>query len=278
MLNWIGSPSGWIALITLSVLEIVLGIDNIVFVSILSGKLPKGEQAKGMKLGLILAIIPRVVLLLAIGWIISLNQPLFNLPFPETDHELLEKGQKLIGITGQDLVFIIGGLFLLYKSVKEIHHKLEGTDDEAPQVSAAKTAFVSIMLQIMLVNVIFSLDSVITAVGMVEPSKVGGTTSAVTIMIGAVLVSTAVMLGFAIPVSKFIEKHPTIKMLALGFLILIGVNLLGEGFHQHIPKGYTYFAMVFAIVVELLNIRSQKGKPVLLHEKQFDTPEVDEVK
>lgn len=273
MLNWLGSANGWIALITLSLLEIVLGVDNIVFVSILSGKLPKGQQARGMKIGLILAIIPRVLLLMAIGWIISLNKPIVVLPIPEPDHELVAKGITNLGITGQDLVFIIGGLFLLYKSVKEIHHKLEGAEEEGPNVSKAGAAFASIMIQIMLVNVVFSLDSVITAVGMVEPNKVGGTAAAITIMVGAVLVSTGIMLAFATPVSKYIEKHPTIKMMALAFLILIGVNLLGEGFHQHIPKGYTYFAMGFAMLVEILNIRMQKSKPVQLREAAFDEPE-----
>ncbi len=255
-MEWLSNPQVYIALITLTILEIVLGVDNIVFLTILSGKLPADQQEKGRKTGLILAVIPRVALLLTIGWIIRLNTPLFHLPFPETDKE---HGTGDMGITGQNLVFILGGLYLMYNSVKEIHHKLESKGGETEETESTGTVtFGGIMLQIMAVNVVFSLDSVITAVGMVEPARVGGNPIAIGVMIGAVLLSTLVMLGFAGPVGQYVEKHPTVKMLALSFLILIGVNLLGEGFHQHIPKGYTYFAMAFAIGVEMLNLRVRK--------------------
>lgn len=264
---WVGSPTGWIALLSLSALEIVLGIDNVVFLSILVSKLPADQHPKAMRVGMILAVIPRVLLLLAIGWVISLNTPLITLPIVEPDTELFANGQKLLGITGQDLVFIVGGIFLIYKSVKEIHHKLEGKEDDSPK-SAAKS-FVQIIPTILIINIVFSLDSVITAVGMVDGSKVGGNNSAVVIMILGVLVSTAVMVLFASAIAKFVDKHPTIKMLALSFLILIGVNLIAEGLHQHIPKGYTYFAMTFAVLVEMLNIRMGRSAPVQLNEPDF---------
>lgn len=268
MFDWLGNPTAWVGLLTLTILEIVLGIDNIVFISILTGKLPKDQQEKGMKTGLILAVIPRVLLLLGIGWVMSLNTPLFNLPIAEPDPEMAKKFGANIGITGQDLVFLLGGLFLLFKSVKEIHHKLEGPEQHGPSGGAGKVgaAFGAIMVQLMLVNVVFSLDSVITAVGMIDAEKIGSQQGAVTIMIMAVLLSTLAMLVFAGPVSRFVETHPTVKMMALAFLILIGANLLGEGFHQHIPKGYTYFAMGFAVAIEMLNIRMAKGKPVKLNE------------
>lgn len=265
MFEWVGIPNAWVGLLTLTLLEIVLGIDNVVFISILTGRLPLAQRARGMRIGLILAVVPRVLLLLAIGWVMGLNQPLFDIPFmPEHDPHLLEMGRSVVSITGQDLVFLIGGLFLVYKSVKEIHHKLEGAD-EVSTGKVVAASFMGVMGMVMLVNVVFSLDSVITAVGMIEGPKVGGPQAAVTIMILAVLLSTVAMIAFATPVAAFVERHPTVKMLALSFLILIGVNLLAEGFHQHIPKGYTYFAMAFAVCVEMLNLRLRKGgEPVHL--------------
>lgn len=265
MFDWFGNANAWIGLVTLTILEVVLGIDNVVFISILTGRLPEAERPKGMRTGLILAIIPRVLLLLAIGWVMTLNQPLFHVPFvAESDPELLRRGESVVGITGQDLVFLLGGLFLVYKSVKEIHHKLEGAE-EGGENKGKVGGFLAVMGMVMLVNIVFSLDSVITAVGMIEGPKVGGNQAAVTIMITAVLLSTVAMLAFATPVARFVEKHPTVKMLALSFLILIGVNLLAEGFHQHIPKGYTYFAMAFAVAVEMLNLKLRKsGTPVHL--------------
>lgn len=272
MFDWISHPDGWIALLTLSVLEVVLGIDNVVFVSILTGRLPQERQAQGMRCGLILAIIPRVLLLLTIGLVMRLNQPLFHLPVPETDPEALRRGSTQLGITGQDLVFLLGGLFLIYKSVKEIHLKLEGCEDEVQPQSHAGS-FVQVMSMVFVVNIVFSLDSVITAVGMVEPTRVGGSSAAIAIMILAVLVSTLMMLGFATPVAHFVERHPTVKVLALSFLILIGINLLAEGLHQHIPKGYTYFAMAFALGVEMLNLRVRRSEPVMLHEARLSKPD-----
>lgn len=253
-MTWFTNPQVYIALTTLTILEIVLGVDNIVFLTILSGKLPPDQQEKGRKTGLLLAVIPRIVLLLVIGLIMRLNTPLFYTPFPETEKEL---GTGNMGITGQNLVFIVGGLYLIYNSVKEIHHKLEGANNEE-ESKPGTASFAAIMLQIMGINVVFSLDSVITAVGMVTPAQVGGYNIAISVMIGAVVLSTLVMLLFARPVGLYVEKHPTVKVLALSFLILIGVNLLGEGFHQHIPKGYTYFAMAFAIGVEMINLRVRK--------------------
>lgn len=270
MLDWITRPAGWIALVTLTLLEVVLGIDNVVFLSILVNKLPEPMQKAAMKKGLGLAVLPRVLLLLGIGWVISLNQALFTLPIPESDPELIAKGATQLGITGQDLVFILGGLFLLYKTVKEIHHKLEGTEEDLQDSKGKVSTFMQIVPTVLIINIVFSLDSVITAVGMVEPSKVGGNSAAVLIMILGVILSTLMMLLFAAPVARFVEKHPTVKMLALSFLILIAVNLLGEGFHQHIPKGYTYFSMVFAMAVESLNLRVRPGKVVELHEQKFE--------
>jgi predicted tellurium resistance membrane protein TerC len=236
----------WIGLLTLTILEIVLGVDNVIFIAILAGKLPVEQQQKGRQWGLIISVIPRVLMLLGIGAIISLEKaPLFDLPFV--------KG----GITGKDLVLILGGLFLLWKATKEIHHKLEGTDEHVTAGKAAVVTFGSVMAQMALINVVFSVDSVITAVGMVRQ---------VWVMIAAVLLSIAFMFLFADPVGRFVESHPTVKMLALAFLLLIGANLIIEGLHQHIPKGYTYFAMAFSAGVEMLNLRLRKPRdPVRLH-------------
>lgn len=250
--SWINSPVGWIALFTLTLLEIVLGIDNVIFISILSGKLPVEQRAKARQLGLMLALITRVLLLLSIAWIAKLTTPLFELPLAWTG-----MGEEQRGISGRDIILIVGGLFLLAKSVHEIHHKLEGHDDPAQAGVAA--SFTAVIAQILVLDVVFSLDSVITAIGMADN---------VTVMILAVMIAIGFMLMFAGPISNFVEKHPTVKMLALSFLLLIGMTLVAEGFEQHIPKGYIYFAMAFAVMVELLNLRLRKPSdtPVKLHE------------
>ena len=229
----LSQSSTWTGLITLTLLEIVLGVDNIVFITILAGKLPKDMQGKARRTGLILAVIPRVLLLLGIGFLVRWTNPLFT---------VFEQGFSL-----KDVVLIAGGLFLIYKSVKEIHGKLEGEEEEK-DVKAANT-FGATMVQMLLLNIVFSFDSVITAVGMAK---------AIEVMIGAVILSTLLMLGFAKAVGNFVEKHPTVKMLALSFLLLIGTNLIADGLGYHIPKGYTYFAMAFAVVVEMLNLRLRK--------------------
>jgi predicted tellurium resistance membrane protein TerC len=234
-MDWLSSPETWIALVTLTVLEIVLGIDNIIFISILAGRLPASEQAKARRLGLLLAMVMRVGLLFSLAWIIRLTQPLFSI----RAHE----------ISGRDLILILGGLFLLGKSTHEIHDKLEG--DEAEREGRAAASFAGVLVQIMLLDIVFSLDSVITAVGMVDE---------LAIMIAAVIVAVGLMMVAAGPISSFVERHPTVKMLALSFLLLIGLSLLLEGFDQHIPKGYIYFAMGFAVFVEMVNLRVRQGK------------------
>ncbi|MCA9838639.1 MAG: TerC family protein [Trueperaceae bacterium] len=238
---WTSDPNAWIALLTLTILEIVLGIDNIIFISILSGKLPPSEQGRARTLGLALAMLMRILLLFSIAWVVRLTNPLF---------EILGRG-----ISGRDLILLGGGLFLLYKATHEIHQKLEG--EEAHGTERKAVSFSGVIIQIMLLDIVFSLDSVITAVGMADELAV---------MILAVIIAVGIMLFAAGPVSKFVEDHPTVKMLALSFLLLIGMSLVAEGFHYHIPKGYIYFAMGFSIVVELLNLRlSKKGTPVKLH-------------
>ncbi|HSG71922.1 MAG TPA: TerC family protein [Planctomycetaceae bacterium] len=239
-MEWITSPEIWVAFFTLTMLEIVLGIDNIVFISILAGKLPQNQQAKARTIGLSLAMVTRILLLLMISWIIKLVDPLFEL-----------FGQE---ISGKDLILIGGGLFLVAKSTTEIHHKLEG--DERAEVKGTGVTFGGVIFQILLLDVVFSLDSVITAVGMVK--EIG-------VMIAAVVVAVGVMLFSAGPISAFVEKHPTVKMLALSFLLLIGVTLIAEGFEQHISKGYIYFAMGFSIFVEMLNLRMRKSERKPLH-------------
>lgn len=250
--SWINSPAGWVALLTLTLLEIVLGIDNVIFISILSGKLPVEQRAKARQLGLTLALVTRILLLLSIAWIARLTTPLFELPLA-----WLGMGAEQRGISGRDIILITGGLFLLAKSVHEIHHKLEGHEDPAQAGVAA--SFTAIIAQILVLDVVFSLDSVITAIGMADN---------VTVMILAVMIAIGFMLAFAGPISNFVEKHPTVKMLALSFLLLIGMTLVAEGFEQHIPKGYIYFAMAFAVMVEMLNLRLRKpgDKAVKLHE------------
>lgn len=239
-MEWLSDPNIWLGLITLTILEIVLGIDNIVFISILSGKLPQDQRPRARRVGLALALIMRVLLLLSISWVMGLTAPLLTIVGRE--------------ITGRDLILFLGGGFLIFKSVREIHEKLEGEPGHALPSTGA--TFGSVIFQIMLLDLVFSLDSVITAVGMVQ---------SVAIMVAAVLIAVAFMLVFVNPISDFVEKHPTVKMLALAFLILIGVNLIAEATGNHIPKGYTYFAMAFSVVVELLNLRMKaKAAPVHL--------------
>ena len=247
-MDWITDPQIWISLLTLTALEIVLGIDNIIFISILAGKLPAEQQPKARKLGLMLALITRILLLMSLTWIMGLTTPLFTLP-------LLQ-----VGVSGRDLVLLIGGLFLIWKSVREVHEKLEEEDGHATG-SRSRASFAGVIVQILLLDIVFSLDSVITAVGMADN---------IWVMIAAVVIALGVMLVFAGKISDFVNQHPTLKMLALSFLILIGVTLLGEGLHFHIPKGYIYFSMAFAFAVEMLNLKlrskQKKQKPVELHQ------------
>jgi len=242
-LEWITDPNYLIAFLTLTILEIVLGIDNIIFISIVSGKLPENVQPKARIVGLALAMIMRIILLLSLVWIMKLTTPLFEILSQE--------------ISGRDLILIVGGLFLIGKSTFEIHDKLEG--EEGSKSAKIYPSFSNVIIQIILLDIVFSLDSVITAVGMVD--KIG-------VMISAVIVAVIFMMIFASPISNFVHKHPTIKILALSFLILIGLSLVTEGFDQHISKGYIYFAMAFSVFVEMLNIkvRGRKEKPVKLKE------------
>ena len=234
-MEWLNDPDAWIGLVTLTVLELVLGIDNIVFISILSGKLPAHEQKNARLIGLSLAMLMRILLLLSITWIMGLTRPLFTIAGFE--------------VTGRAMILIGGGLFLLVKSTHEIHDQMEeDVHRQAPVVAS----FFAVLVQISLLDIVFSLDSVITAVGMVDE---------ILIMIIAVVLSIIVMMVFAGPVSGFVQRHPTIKMLALSFLLLIGMNLVAEGVGFHIPKGYTYFAMAFALFVEMLNFKMRSRKP-----------------
>jgi predicted tellurium resistance membrane protein TerC len=250
-MDWIAQPEIWISLLTLTVLEIVLGIDNIVFISILAGKLPPEQQGKARQTGLMLALITRILLLCGLAFMVKLTKPIFEIPTLGILHEPH-------GVSGRDLILILGGLFLLWKSTHEIHDKLEGEDGEVSSRVAPK--FVNVIVQILLLDVVFSLDSVITAVGMARHLGV---------MIAAVIIALVFMLFFAGRISDFIHRHPTLKMLALSFLLLIGCALVAEGFHKEIPKGYIYFAMAFSVGVEALNLRmraKQKPKPVELHQ------------
>jgi len=244
--EWMAHPAAWMSLLTLTLLEIVLGIDNLIFISILSGKLPQEQQSKARRMGLALALVTRILLLLSISWVMSLRNPLWHV-------EIL--GWALPN-TGKALVLAVGGIFLVYKSVKEIHEKLEGVDGGSSP--AAAPSFTGVVIQILLLDIVFSLDSVITAVGMAQH---------VPVMVAAVVVAMIVMLAFVDSIGGFVEKHPTVKMLALSFLILIGTLLLAEGFDQHIPKGYVYFAMAFAVGVEMLNLQLRKrAESVKLHQ------------
>lgn len=239
----LSSPEAWIAFATLTALELVLGIDNIIFISILVDKLPKERREFARRLGLFMAMFMRIGLLLVLAWIVGLVQPLFT---------VFDKG-----FSGRDLILLGGGLFLIWKSTSEIHQSLEGSEDHGPS-SAVKATFAAIILQIMIVDLVFSLDSIITAVGMVDDVR---------IMIAAVIVSVALMMLFAGPIGRFVSDHPTIKMLALSFLVVVGVVLVAEGFGNHVPKGYVYFGMAFSLTVEMLNIRMRKraAKPVQLN-------------
>ena len=236
MIELLSQPQAWVSLLTLTLLEIVLGIDNIVFISILAGKLPQSQQAKARKIGLALALITRLILLCGLAWMVKLTAPLFHV----MQHP----------VSGRDLILLLGGLFLLGKATHEIHDKLEGFDGgKSKRVTAT---FRSVIIQIMLLDIVFSLDSVITAVGMVDE---------IAIMITAVVIAMGVMLVFVDTVSSFIDKHPTFKILALSFLLLIGFVLVMEGLHKEVPKGYIYFAMAFSFGVELINIRIRKKNP-----------------
>ena len=239
--GWTASAEGWIALATLTILEIVLGIDNIVFISILAGKLPVEDRARARKIGLSLAMFIRIALLWSITWVMRLTTPWF-----------VAFGNE---ISGRDMILLVGGLFLIAKSTHEIHEKLEGEEGHGSAKAAA--SFVGIIIQILLLDIVFSLDSVITAVGMAEHLSV---------MMLAVIIAVAIMLWSSSAISDFVDRHPTVKMLALSFLLLIGVSLIGEGLDQHIPKGYIYFAMGFSIFVEMINLRIRsRTVPVHLH-------------
>lgn len=243
MLHLLTDPEAWIAFVTLTALELVLGIDNIIFITILVDKLPAEKRQFARRLGLFLAMFMRIGLLLILSWIVGLTAPMF----------------RLIGqdISGRDLILIGGGLFLLWKSTKEIHQLLEGEAGEASR--AVSATFGAVILQIMIIDLIFSLDSIITAVGMVN---------VIAVMIAAVVASVGLMMVFAAAIGRFVSAHPTIKMLALSFLVVVGVALIADGFEHHVPRGYIYFAMAFSVSVEMLNIRMRKKamKPVQLHE------------
>ncbi len=241
-MDWITDPQIWISLVTLTGLEIVLGIDNIIFISILAGKLPQEQQAKARQTGLMLALITRIALLCSLAWMVKLTAPLFEV--------------FSFAVSGRDLILLGGGLFLIVKSTTEIHEKLEGAEHTSTPKGKAK--FNAIIVQILLLDIVFSLDSVITAIGMANQLGV---------MIAAVVIALIVMLKYSGVVSDFVHKHPTLKMLALSFLLLIGVTLVAEGTHQHVNKGYIYFAMAFSFVVEVLNLKlHKKSTPVELHD------------
>lgn len=245
-MEWIADPQAWIALLTLTVLEIVLGIDNIIFISILSGRLPPEQRARGRTIGLAGAMLTRILLLASLAWVARLTVELFTV----AGH----------AITARDLVLVGGGLFLLAKATFEIHHSLEGGAEH--EMGRRKVSFAAVIAQIMVLDLVFSLDSVITAIGMAEHLAV---------MITAVVVAVAVMMAAAGPISRFVEGHPTVKMLALSFLLLVGMSLVAEGFGQHLNKGYIYFAMGFSVLVEMLNLRlrgRETGPPVQLHRSE----------
>jgi len=247
--GWMSDPNGWVGLLTLASLEIVLGVDNIIFISILAGTLPPALQPRARKLGLFGAFFTRILLLLSIAWIVKLTRPLFSV----FGH----------GISGRDLILVLGGLFLIAKATYEIHHKLEG-EEHSDQGKRAMKSLTAVVAQIMVVDIVFSLDSVITAVGMVDD---------VSLMITANVIALVLMLAAAGSIGAFVDRHPTVKMLALSFLVLIGTNLVAEGFGVHVPKGYTYFAMGFSVAVEMLNLKLRKKseKPVELRGRDYET-------
>jgi len=246
-MNWFTDPQVWMALVTLTALEIVLGIDNIIFISIQASKLPVHQQEKARLVGLGLAMFIRIALLFSLTWLMGLTAPLFTVTGTE--------------ISGRDLILISGGLFLIWKSTMEIHEKLEG--DETISSARVGVTFGAVIVQILLLDIVFSLDSIITALGMA---------SQLAIMVTAVVIAVAFMMLFSGKISAFVEKHPTIKMLALSFLLLIGVALIGDGFDMHIPKGYIYFAMAFSVLVEMLNLRMRSVNPVKLHQPHLEGP------
>lgn len=252
-MEWITDPQAWVALVTLTALEIVLGIDNIIFISILVGRLPPERRDLARRLGLGLAMGTRILLLLSLAWMMGLVEPWFTV----LDHE----------ISGRDVILIGGGLFLLWKSVHEIHVGLEGAEEDRTVKTAVKASFGAILVQIAIIDIVFSLDSVITAVGMVDH---------VAIMVIAIVIAVGIMMVAAKPIGEFVDRHPTIKMLALSFLILVGVALIAEGLEFHIPKGYIYFAMAFSVAVEMLNIRMRTkraaAEPVRLHKSFSEDP------
>jgi predicted tellurium resistance membrane protein TerC len=237
--DWVTNPEVWIALVTLTALEIVLGVDNIIFISIVAGRLPKAKQSRARRMGLLAAMLMRIGLLFSLSWLSKLTAPLVTVAGRE--------------ISGRDLILIAGGMFLLAKSTWEIHENLEGEPEDAPR-GAVPSSFAALIVQIMLLDIVFSLDSVITAIGMARQLAV---------MVAAVVIAVGVMMWASKPIVEFVDRHPTVKMLALSFLILIGVSLVAEGFGQHIPKGYIYFAMAFSVFVEMINLRLRKvSEPV----------------
>jgi len=236
-MNWLTDPETWIALVTLTSLEVVLGIDNIIFISILAGRLPREQQARARTMGLAVAMLSRIALLFSLASVMRLTAPWFSV-----------FGRD---ISGRDLILIVGGLFLLAKSTHEIHEKVEGHGEGS--INRAAASFAGVLFQILLLDVVFSLDSVITAIGMADE---------IAIMVAAVMIAVGFMMVFAGAVSNFVERHPTVKMLALSFLLMIGLSLVAEGFGQHIPKGYIYFAMAFSIFVEMLNLRVRHPAPI----------------
>jgi predicted tellurium resistance membrane protein TerC len=244
MIELLTDPAAWTAFFTLTALELVLGIDNIVVISILADRLPAERREWARRTGLFLAMFMRIGLLLVLSWIIGLTRPLFSILSQE--------------ISGRDLILIAGGLFLLWKSTKEVHQLLEGKKGEAS--SRVPSTFGGVIIQIILIDAVFSLDSIITAVGMVDE---------ISIMVAAVIASVALMMLFATPIGRFVSEHPTVKMLALSFLFVIGIALIADGFDHHVPKGYIYFAMAFSVCVEILNLRLRKrtARPVELHER-----------
>jgi len=250
-MEFLFSAESWAALLTLTLLEIVLGIDNIVFISILSGKLPEHQRQRARTLGLALAMGTRILLLLSLTWIMRLTRPFFTIGPQE--------------VSGRDLILLVGGLFLLWKSTHEIHERLEGQAEAVRKAGRKANTMASVLTQIALLDIIFSLDSVITAVGMANQ---------IAVMVAAIVIAVGIMMWASRPLGDFVERHPTIKMLALSFLLLIGMALIAEGFHQHIPKGYIYFAMGFSVFVEMLNLRARgKAQPVQLHPSEWKPPQ-----